>query len=197
LKTVPAVVKEASPRERLEWALVENLQRQDLGPLEAAAAYRQLIQEHGLTQDAVAERVGKSRVAVANTLRLLHLPPAGREALASNAISEGHARAILACPDDATRQGLLEAILAHGLSVRQAEEWARRAEQLLAARQAEKPERPADHDTAAIEDRFRAALGTKVSLQRGRKGGKLVVYFFSEDELDGLYRAICGDDPLD
>jgi ParB family chromosome partitioning protein len=187
LKTVPAVVKEATPRERLEWALVENLQRQDLGPLETAAAYRQLIEEHGMTKEAVAQRVGKSRAAIANTLRLLSLPAAARQALAAGAISEGHARAILACRGAAAQQALLDAILERGLSVRQAEAWSQRAAEQETGRGA----RPVDHDLAALEDRFRLALGTKVSLQRGRKGGRLVVYFFSDEELEGLYQAIC------
>jgi ParB family chromosome partitioning protein len=193
LKTVPAVVKEASPRERLEWALVENLQRQDLGPLEAAAAYQQLVQEHGLTQEQVAQRVGKSRVAVANTLRLLSLPPAAVQALAAGKMSEGHARAILSCPGAEAQDTLLRAILQQGLTVRQAEEWSRRLTEASQPRPASTPRR-LDPDLAAVEQRFREALGTKVSLQRGRKGGKLVVYFFSDEELQGLYQAICGDE---
>jgi len=122
LRMVPVVVKDATPRERLELALVENLQRQDLNPLEAAQAYRQLIDEHGLTQEAVAERVGRNRVTVANALRLLHLPPEARDALASGAITEGHARAVLACETAEHRQASLQAIVGQGLSVRQAEE---------------------------------------------------------------------------
>jgi len=204
LRTIPAVVKEAAtPRERLEWALVENLQRQDLGPLEAAAAYRQLLDEHGLTQEQLAQRVGKSRAAVANTLRLLGLPPPARRALAEGAISEGHARALLACPDPTRQQELLEHILAQGLTVRQAE---RQATAHRAA-QARAPAEPsptlsraagARADLAALEEQFRRALGTKVVLQRAahRRGvhGKLVIYFFSDEELDGLYRAICAPD---
>src|SRR5918992_4198731 len=110
LLTVPVVVKETTPRQRLELALVENIQREDLSPLETAQAYRQLIDEHDLTQEAAAERVGKSRAAVANALRLLQLPPAARDALAVGKISEGHGRALLACASPEVGSMLLEAI---------------------------------------------------------------------------------------
>ena len=192
LRTVPVVVKEATPRQRLELALVENLQRQDLNPLETAQAYRQLIDEHELTQEAVAERVGKNRATVANALRLLHLPAEARDALARGALSEGHARAILACGTAADRRTLLRAILDRGLSVRQAEELARRLNAGAAEPSPDRPSREVAPDVAALEDRFRRALGTKVQLSRGRSGGKLIVYFFSDDELQGLYDAICG-----
>lgn len=196
LRTVPVLVKEATPRERLEMALVENLQRRDLSPLEEATAYRQLMEEHGLTQEAVAARVGRSRPSVANRLRLLSLPPAARDALSRGEITEGHARALLACPSVADQLDLLQEIVLHGLSVRQAEELARR-------RAAAAPEPPAvalpprvaappDRDVAWLEDQLRQALGTRVQLFRGRRGGKLVIYFYSEEELQGIYEAICG-----
>ena len=215
LRTVPAIVKEATPRQRLELALVENLQRQDLNPLETAQAYRQLVEEHGLTQDSVAERVGKSRAAVANALRLLRLPGPARDALASAAISEGHARAILACADQRDQEALLEEIVEQGLSVRQTEELARRGargsgassqgprvgdqgpevrgqEQVRFAGSGARERGFQSPDIAALEERFRQALGTKVQLYRGRRGGRLVVHFYSDDELQGLYEAICG-----
>jgi ParB family chromosome partitioning protein len=192
LRTVPVVVKEATPRQRLELALVENLQRQDLNPLETAQAYRQLIDEHELTQEAVAERVGKNRATVANALRLLHLPAEARDALARGALSEGHARAILACGTAADRRTLLRAILDRGLSVRRAEELARRLNAGATESPPDRQSREVAPDVAALEDRFRRALGTKVQLSRGRRGGKLIVYFFSDDELQGLYNAICG-----
>ena len=194
LRTVPVVVKEATPRQRLELALVENLQRQDLNPLETAQAYRQLVDEHGLTQEGVAERVGKNRATVANTLRLLQLPPEARDALARGAISEGHARAILACAAPTDRRTLLQAILDRGLSVREAEELARRLNAGPAEPPRDRPPREVPPDTTALEDRFRHALGTKVQLYRGRRGGKLVIHFYSDDELQGLYDAICGPD---
>jgi len=195
LLTVPIVVKETTPRQRLELALVENIQRQDLSPLETALAYRQLVDEHGLTQEAVAERVGKSRAAVANALRLLQLPPDARDALSRGLISEGHARAILACTDPIARTALLQAIVGRHLSVRQAEELARRlnaGESLVPAKRAGGAQLPPD--AAALEDRFRQALGTKVQLFKSRRGGRLVIHFFSDEELEGLYGAICGPD---
>lgn len=195
LLTVPVVVKETTPRQRLELALVENIQREDLSPLETAQAYRQLIDEHNLTQEAVSERVGKSRAAVANALRLLQLPPAARDALARGLISEGHGRALLSCASPEIGAILLEAILQRGLSVRQAEELARR---LNAAGPGVTTTRPAAQplppDAAAIEDRFRQALGTKVQLYKSRRGGRLVIHFYSDDELTGLYEAICGNE---
>src|SRR5215213_3515900 len=200
LLTVPVVVKETTPRQRLEIALVENIQRQDLSPLETAQAYRQLIDEHGLTQEAAAERVGKSRAAVANALRLLHLSSDARDALAGGLISEGHARALLAAATPEIGAMLLESIVTNNLSVRQAEELGRRLN--AAAEAAEdgesvtlekrRTERQLPPDAAAIEDRFRQALGTKVQLYKSRKGGRLVIHFFSDDELTGLYEAICG-----
>ena len=206
LLVVPVVVKEATPRQQLELALVENLQRQDLGPLETAQAYRQLVEEHHLTQDAVAARVGKSRAAVANALRLFGLPDEAREALARGEITEGHARAILSCAQPDARRALLATIVSNGLSVRQAEELARRlnagpssADPTAAGPAAESGNDGADRSTrerepnlAAMEDRFRQTLGTKVQLFKGRRGGKLVIHFFSDDELQGIYDAICG-----
>ena len=156
-----------------------------------------MIDEHALTQEAVAERVGKSRVSVTNALRLLQLPPDARDALVRGLISEGHARAILSCTDPATRTALLDTIVSRHLSVRQAEELARR---LNAGESLTPKERSAGQqlppDAAAIEDRFRQALGTKVQLYKSRRGGRLVIHFFSDEELDGLYQAIRGPDDL-
>jgi len=199
LFTVPVMVKETTSRQQLELALVENLQRQDLGPLETAQAYRQLVEEHNLTQEAVATRVGKSRAAVANALRLFQLPDAAREALARGQITEGHARAILSGAQPDARRSLLATIVTDGLSVRQAEELARRLNagpttEAAGASEDAVPASTRDPDVAALEDRFRQALGTKVQLFRGRRGGKLVIYFFSDDELQGIYDSIRGAD---
>jgi ParB family chromosome partitioning protein len=204
LKTIPAVVKEAAPRQRLELALVENLQREDLAPLETATAYRVLIEEHALTQDQVAQQVGKSRVSVSNTLRLLQLPRPAREALAAGKIAEGHARALLGAPSETTLLVALDQVLAHGLTVRQTEELIRRGtEHVEVSEQAETsveqhgPDRrePLSDtpETAYLEERFRQALGTKVELVHGRRGGRLIIHFYSDDELAGLYETIVGE----
>lgn len=194
LLSVPVVVKETTPRQRLELALVENIQREDLSPLETAQAYRQLIDEHELTQEAVAERVGKSRASIANALRLLQLSPEARDVLARGIISEGHGRAILSASSPEIAALLLDAIVEQGLSVRQAEELARRLNAAEAGTTTDRPpsQQQLPPDMAAVEDRFRQALGTKVQLYKSRRGGRLVIHFYSDDELTGLYEAICG-----
>ena len=189
MPTVPAMVKEATPQASLEMALVENIQRRDLNPLEEAHAYRQLLDEHGLTQERLAQRIGKSRVAVTNTLRLLHLPEDVRQALADGSITEGHARAILMCTGDAQRVRLLTQVLEQHLSVRDTEALAR---EMNAARPSA-PESTPDPDVERLENAFRQALGTRVRLLRGRHGGRLVIHFFSDEELQGLYEAIVRD----
>ena len=191
LTTVPAVVKEATPRASLEMALVENIQRRDLNPLEEAVAFRQLIDEHGLTQDQLAQRLGKSRVAVTNTLRLLHLPPAVQDALGAGSITEGHARAILVAGTEAGRLSLLQEVLHEHLSVRDTEARARQANEDFPSEVSEASSgSAADPDTQRLEDAFRQALGTRVRLVRGRRGGRLVIHFYSDEELQGLYDAI-------
>jgi ParB family chromosome partitioning protein len=186
MPTLPALVKEATPRASLEMALVENIQRRDLNPLEEAHAFRQLIDEHGLTQEQLGQRIGKSRVAVTNTLRLLHLPQPVREALANGSITEGHARAILMANGEAQRLRLLERVEADQLSVRETETLAR---DMNASRE-RAPQPAADPDVERLEDEFREALGTRVRLEKGPRGGRLVIYFFSDDELQGIYDAI-------
>lgn len=199
LEQVPVIVKEASSREMLELALVENLQRADLNPLEEAVAYRSLVDDFGLKQDEVAERVGKSRAAIANSLRLLRLPAPVQEALASGAIEAGHARAILQVPDEERQLRLAERVVREVLSVRQAEAEARRlAEQAEADDEVDAPhedgEQPLYDPVKDLEEQFRNALGTKVQLSRSRRGGRLVIYFYSDEELQRIYGSIVGDD---
>ena len=190
LATVPVVVKDASPQEVLELALVENIQRADLNPLEEAAAFQQLVEEFGLTQEQVAERVGKSRVAVTNTLRLLRLPAEVKQALAQGAIREGHARALLALPTPEAQVAALKTVTTKALSVRQTEELVRR---LLAEPQPQKPKSRTNPENEALELEFRDTLGTKVDLYRSRKGrGRLVIHFYSEEELQTIYDIIVG-----
>jgi ParB family chromosome partitioning protein len=194
LTTVPAIIKETTPQQMLELALVENVQRADLNPLEEASAYRQLMDEFRLTQEEVAERVGKSRTAVANTVRLLRLPDDLKEALATGRISEGHARALLSLPTARLQRQALVTIERRGLNVRQTEDLVRRMQEEAespadVSEVREPPPSPQDRD--AVE-KFQARLGTKVNLVRGKKGGRLVIHFYSEEELQAIYEAIVG-----
>jgi ParB family chromosome partitioning protein len=194
LEAVPIVIKDVAPQQMLEMALVENVQRSDLNALEEALAYKHLSEEFGLTQDQIAQRVGKSRVAVANTLRLLKLPEAIKARLADGLISEGHARALLTITDAAVQQRLLSQIVKNGLTVRQTEELVRRlmedhpSTKKTAASTAHP--RGSGADTRALEERMRRALGTKVILSRSKKGGTIMIHFYSEEELDAIYRRI-------
>ncbi len=194
LESVPVVIKDAAPQEMLELALVENIQRADLSPLEEASAFKQLIEEFGLTQEQIAQRVGKSRVAVANTLRLLKLPEPIKARLADGLITEGHARALLSITDSLVQQRLLSQIVKNGLNVRQTEELVRRLMEdhptAVKKPSAGTPQRSSGADTRALEERMRRALGTKVILSRSKKGGTIVIHFYSEEELDAIYRRI-------
>lgn len=187
LEEVPVLVRDLADRDMLEVALVENLQREDIGPLEAARAYLRLMQEFGLTQEEVASRVGKSRSAVANTLRLLNLEGPIQNSLAEGQITEGHARALLAIQDPERRMEAWRAMLENGATVRDAEATARaeRERSGLAPRRA-----PIERDPnlVAVETRLRERLGTKVAIQRDRsKGkGKLTIEFYSDEELERI-----------
>jgi len=192
LSTVPVVVKDVAPSGMLELALVENLQRSDLNPLEEAMAYRQLTEEFGLTQEQVARRVGKSRVAISNTLRLLKAARPVQEALLEGRISEGHARALLGLEQAEAQDAALKTILKRGLNVRQTEELVRRLLGLRSENGERQPAREVSPETRALESRFREALGTKVSLARSGERGRIVIYFYSEEELGALYERIVG-----
>ncbi len=191
LETVPAMVREANELERTELALIENVQRADLSPLETAEAYRQLAEEFGLAHEKIAERVGKSRASVTNTLRLLKLPDAIRQALADGRISEGHARALLALASPQSQTAALQSVLRHDLNVRQTEELVRK----LSGQKLPASPRPAlPPELAAVEDRLRQGLSTKVTLNKGRRGGTLVIYYYSDEELDALVGKILDED---
>jgi len=192
LQHVDVIVKEATPQEMLELALVENIQRADLNPLEEAGAYQQLSDEFGLTQERIAERVGRSRASVANAMRLLRLPQEIKDALASGRITEGHARALLMLSEEEEQLLALHAIERRHLSVRQAEELVRR---LQAAGTDAPRQRARTPETEALEAEFRESLGTRVDLYRSRRGGRLVIHFYSEEELQAVYdRIVTRDD---
>jgi ParB family chromosome partitioning protein len=190
LERIPAVVRQLADREQLELALVENLQREDLDPLESAGAYKQLIDEFGFTQEQLAERVGRARSTVANTLRLLELDPAVQAAVAANAITEGHGRAIGGLPAE-LQERVLGSVVGRDLSVRQTEELVRRLRQPRSDPAHPAP-RTTDPDLERVEEDLRRALGTKVRLARSRRGGRIVIEFYSDEELGRLYERLIG-----
>lgn len=177
LHEVPVIVRALSDSEVLEIALVENLQREDLTPLEEAEAYSRLMREFGRSQASLAEAVGKSRSHVANTVRLLSLPAPVRRLLETEALSAGHARALLAIPDPAA---LASEVVRRGLNVR--------ATEALVRRRAAEPERrapkPPDADTAALENELATLLGLRVRLSAKRRGGSLTFHYSRLDQLD-------------
>ena len=187
LDAVPVIIRTADAAVRLQMGLVENLQREDLGAVERANAYSSLTVEFGMTQDEVARAVGKSRSSVANTLRLLDLPGETREALRQQLISEGHARALLAVKDSVRQAQLLSAILDRGMTVRETE----RAAKML--RVAGDPTENVERE--GLESRLRSKLGTKVQLVGSRESGRVVIHYFSEEELEALIAVLLnGDD---
>src|SRR5664280_38448 len=183
LATVPVLVRPATDQQRLELAIIENVQRSDLSALEQAEAYRQLAEDFDLSHEEIAGRVGKSRVAVTNTLRLLKLPDPVKNALIEGRISEGHGRALLALPTTEAQTAALRTLIAHELNVRQTEELVRK---LTGEKPSRKSKRTTDPDLAELEDRLRTSLGTKVSLRSGRKGGTVTIHYYSDEELNAL-----------
>lgn len=186
LDTVPIVIKDVSPQSLLELALVENLVRSDLSPLEEAHAYRQLIEDFGLTQAGVAERVGRSRVSVTNTLRLLNLPPEIQHALSGGIISEGHARSLLALESAIDQAAVLRDIVAKGLSVRQTEELVRTWTQKkpVGIRRIHED----DRNSWELAERLQRSLGTKVGIKRDAVSGQgsISIHFFDDEQLSAL-----------
>jgi ParB family chromosome partitioning protein len=178
---IPAIVKEANDSESLVIALVENVQRADLGPLEEARAFQALMQEFSLTQEEVARRVGKSRPAIANTLRLLQLPEEAQKELEAGRMTAGHARALLALDSDRARASLTQEIVHRKLSVRD-------AERAAAARSTRSSTPRVDHDVRRMEADLARALGTKVTIQPARdgSGGQVQASYYSNDDLARL-----------
>ncbi len=194
LSTVPAVLRSTTGLEHLELALVENLQRADLNPVEEAHGYRRLMEAGGRTQEEVARRVGKSRVTVTNALRLLKLPDDMLASVERGQISAGHARALLAVVDDTSRRELFDRVLADQLSVRATEEAARQPPEPVTpdpagARQSA---RPVDADLAALQERLIEALGTKVDVRGSARRGRISVTYYSPDDLERICERITG-----
>lgn len=187
LKTIPALVREVSDVGMLELALIENIQREDLNPIEEAEVYRRLLEEFGLTQEEVAQKVGRDRSSIANSLRLLRLPKQIQGDLALGALTEGHARAILGLQREGDQLKLRDQIVKGGLSVRAAESLVRRLR-----RSSTRKVRVADPQLQALEESFRRVLGTKVRIIRRGKGGVVEVEYYSWEDLDRIHELICG-----
>jgi len=190
LERIPVVVRQLADRQQLEVALVENLQREDLDPIETADAYRQLIEEFGFSQEDLATRVGRARSTVANTLRLLDLAPGVQAAVADGRLTEGHGRALGGLATE-LQDRVLDSVIGQDLSVRQTEELVRRLREPKPAL-ADPPARRTDPDLARVEEDLRRALGTKVSLARSRRGGRIVIEYYSDEELGRLYERLTG-----
>jgi ParB family transcriptional regulator, chromosome partitioning protein len=191
LAEVPVTVHEVDDRGAMELALVENLQREDLDPVEEAAAYRRLLTEFDYTQEQLSQRVGKDRATISNQLRLLTLPEDMVEDIRDGRLSAGHARALLRADGEKLMRQIRDAVVNEGLSVREAERWA-------SGERRRKPEKKRAEQTAkalavkAMEERLMRALGTKVKITSAGKGGAIHVQFFSQEELDRLYRRLLG-----
>jgi ParB family chromosome partitioning protein len=191
LAEVPVMVRDCTDAEMLELALVENLQREDLNPMEAAQSYQQLMDEFGFSQTEVAARVGKSRPTVANTLRLLGLPAPIQAAVAAGSISEGHARALLAAPDPARQQTIFQETVARGLSVRAVEALVTpRTPDAPARRKMAKPD--LDPNLIQVQDDFQGTLGVKVRFRPGSTcdKGVIEIEYYTADDLDRIFEAI-------
>ena len=190
LDHIPAVVRQLADRDQLQLALVENLQREDLDPIETANAYRQLIEEFGFSQDDLASRVARARSTVANTLRLLDLAPGVQAAVGDGRLSEGHGRALGGLATE-LQDRVLDSVIGQELSVRQTEELVRRLREPK-PQPADQITRQADPDLERVEEDLRRALGTKVSLARSRRGGRIVIEYYSDEELGRLYDRLTG-----
>ncbi|PWH18467.1 MAG: stage 0 sporulation protein J [Anaerolineae bacterium] len=188
LSSVPVIQRQVDERTRLELALVENLQREDLDPLEAAEAYQRLAEQFQLSHEQIAERVGKSRVTITNTLRLLRLPQAVKEALRQGQISEGHARALLALPTPQAQVAALQTILQNDLNVRQTEQLVRK---YLGKKSPTSQRKEISPEISSLENQLRQALGTKVNITPRKKGGgMIIIHYYSDEELDHLLQHI-------
>lgn len=189
MKTIPAIVKDLSSRETMEIALIENLQREDLNPIEEAEAYQKLMDEHGLTQEALSKLVGKSRAAIANSVRLLSLPDKIKDMLINEQLTPGHARALITVEDPERQIKLAEEIIEKDLSVRE-------TEKLVNERKNEKKQKrkaAKDPTILDIEEKLKSILGTKVELRHNKNKGKIVIEYYSNDEFNRIIEFITKD----
>ena len=189
---VPVIVKEATPQEMLELALIENIQRADLNAMEEALAYQQLMDEFDMTQEMVAQRVGKGRSTVANLVRLLTLPTEVQQAVMDGRLSGAHARNLASLPTADMQTAVMKQIIKLGFNVRQTEQL---VQKLLGNKKPAPKRRPTPKpELAALEMKFRETLGTRVDLKSGRQGGRVIIHYYSDEELQAIYEAIVGED---
>jgi ParB family chromosome partitioning protein len=192
LLKVPIVVRDVADDKLLEVALIENIQRENLNPIEEAQAYRRLTDEFALSQEQISAAVGKDRATVANYMRLLRLPAEVRNDVAAGSLSMGHARALLALPDDGAQRRVARDVVSRQLSVRETESLIKRE---TTPREPPPPPAPraVDPNTRAAEEQLKLALGTRVRIHRKGKGGRIEIDFLTEDELQRIYEALIGE----
>ena len=194
LREVPAIVREMDGREVMEVALIENIQRENLNPIEEAAAIRFLMKEHDLTQEEVAKRLSKSRPAIANSVRLLQLPDDVQDYLREGRIQPGHARVLAAIEDDMLLQKTAEKCAESGWSVRETEEQVKKAITLAELHKRPRRSRRLSNDLSAARSRMRERLGTRVDIQGDENKGKIIIEYYTDEGLQSIYEAIMGDD---
>lgn len=186
METIQAIIRNCTDEESIVLALIENLQRQDLNPMDAAKAYHRMMNEFGLTQDIIAQRVGCERSSIANTVRLLNLPLDAQQLIESGELSIGHAKVILGLTDSDSQLRFAQLVVSRGLSVRELENLIQFSTLGMKRHKVE----PRRSPLSEVEERLRKRLGTKVTILRGRRGGKVVIHFFSPPELDGILEAL-------
>lgn len=186
LETIPVVIRNCSDQEALLLALVENLQREDLNPMETARAYSRMMNEFGLTQDAIAVKVGRDRSSIANFVRLIHLHPEVQELVEGGTLTTGHAKALLGLPSPEEQLRISKLVAAGTLSVRETEKLV----ELNLVGKKRQPKSPRSSPWTDLEARLQKRLGTKVTVHPHKQGGKVVIHYFSPDELDGVVEAL-------
>ena len=183
LDKIPALIRDVSPAEALQIALIENIQRQDLNPIEEAAAYQELLQEFNFTQEALSARIGKNRTTIANFLRLLKLPDDVQRDLIDGRLSAGHARVLVSIDSPSTQRKIRDLVIKRSLSVRQTEALAKR---FLASKKSEAIRDEIDSYLESLVNNLQSSLGTKVAIERKGKKGRIIIEFYSDDELGRL-----------